>query len=203
MTRPTANPNRWADHYTRKAKEEGYAARSVYKLQEIQAHHRILRAGDRVLDLGCAPGGWLKLAAQIVGPRGTVLGIDLKPVTIDLPAHVRVVVADLHDPEAELWKGLNHVFDAVLSDMAPATTGNRTTDAARSFELAAMALETARTRLNVGGRFVCKIFQGPDFTVFETMVRRLFKETRLFRPQSSRKASKEIFVIGKGKIQEE
>jgi 23S rRNA (uridine2552-2'-O)-methyltransferase len=203
MTRSTSTGNRWADHYTRKAKEDGYAARSVYKLEEIQARHRILRPGDRVLDLGCAPGSWLVFAARIVSPRGSVVGIDLKPVTIALPATVRTLVADLRDPEAALGQGGPEGFDVVLSDMAPSTTGNRTTDAARSFDLAMSALAVARTRLKAGGRFVCKIFQGPDTKTFEAAVRRLFEETRLFKPQSSRKTSKEIFVIGKGKRQEE
>ncbi len=200
MTRATSN--RWEDHYTRKARQDGYAARSVYKLQEIQARHRIIRPGDRVLDLGCAPGSWLAFAALAAGAKGKVVGIDLKPVTIALAGNVQTRVADLQAPDAALWQDIGDVFDVVLSDMAPATTGNRTTDAARSFDLAMTALETARTRLKAGGRFVCKIFQGPDSKAFEAAVRRLFEETRLFKPQSSRKASKEIFVIGKGKIQE-
>ena len=203
MTQTASAGNRWADHYTRKAKQDGYAARSVYKLEEIQAHHRILRPGDRVLDLGCAPGSWLVLAARIVGPQGSVVGLDLKPVTIALPAQVRTLVADLRDPESVLGQTGPEGFDVVLSDMAPATTGNRTTDAARSLELAMAALATARNRLKPGGCFVCKIFQGPDAKAFEVAVRRIFRETRLFKPQSSRKASREIFIIGKGKRQEE
>ncbi|MEE4608146.1 MAG: RlmE family RNA methyltransferase [Desulfobacteraceae bacterium] len=203
MTRATSGGNRWADHYTRKAKQDGYAARSVYKLEEIQARHRILRPGDRVLDLGCAPGSWLVFAARIVGPQGRVVGLDLKPVTIALPAQVRTLVADLQDNEAALGQTGPDGFDVVLSDMAPATTGTRTTDAARSLDLAMSALAVARTRLKPGGCFVCKIFQGPDAKIFEAAVHRLFRETRLFKPQSSRKASREIFVIGKGKRQEE
>jgi 23S rRNA (uridine2552-2'-O)-methyltransferase len=203
MTRATSGGNRWADHYTRKAKQDGYAARSVYKLEEIQARHRILRPGDRVLDLGCAPGSWLVFAARIVGAQGRVVGLDLKPVTIALPAQARALVADLQDTEAALGQIGAEGFDVVLSDMAPATTGNRTTDAARSLDLAMSALAAARTRLKPGGGFVCKIFQGPDAKLFEAAVRRLFQETRLFKPQSSRKASREIFVIGKGKRQEE
>lgn len=203
MTRATSGGNRWADHYTRKAKQDGYAARSVYKLEEIQARHRILRPGDRVLDLGCAPGSWLVFAARIVGAQGRVVGLDLKPVTIALPAQARALVADLQDTEAALGQIGAESFDVVLSDMAPATTGNRTTDAARSLDLAMSALAAARTRLKPGGGFVCKIFQGPDAKLFEAAVRRLFQETRLFKPQSSRRASREIFVIGKGKRQEE
>ena len=202
MRGQTSKANRWADHYTHKARQEGYAARSVYKLEEIQRRYRVIRAGDRVLDLGCAPGGWLQFAAAATGPRGRVLGIDLMPVKIALPDHVQTLVGDLEHPSASVAAVLTAGFDVVLSDMAPATTGNRSTDAARSFNLAAAALETARRCLKSGGSFVCKIFQGEDAGVFTNRVRAAFEEARLFKPQSSRKASKEIFVIGKGRKQE-
>ncbi len=202
MRERTSKANRWADHYTRKARQEGYAARSVYKLEEIQRRYRVIRSGDRVLDLGCAPGGWLKLAAQLTGPGGRVVGIDLNPVAIALPEHVQTLVGDLERPAAEVEAVLAAGFDVVLSDMAPATTGNRHTDAARSFNLAVAALETARRYLKSGGSFACKIFQGEDAGAFGDQVRAVFGEVRLFKPQSSRKASKEIFVIGKGKKQE-
>ena len=202
MRERTSKANRWADHYTRKARQEGYAARSVYKLEEIQRRYRVIRSGDRVLDLGCAPGGWLKLAAQLTGPGGRVVGIDLNPVAIALPEHVQTLVGDLERPAAEAEALLAAGFDVVLSDMAPATTGNRHTDAARSFNLAVAALETARHYLRSGGSFACKIFQGEDAGAFGDQVRAVFGEVRLFKPQSSRKASKEIFVIGKGKKQE-
>ena len=202
MRGQTSKANRWADHYTHKARQEGYAARSVYKLEEIQRRYRVIRAGDRVLDLGCAPGGWLQFAAAATGPRGRVLGIDLMPVKIALPDHVQTLVGDLEHPSASVAAVLTAGFDVVLSDMAPATTGNRSTDAARSFNLAAAALETARRCLKSGGSFVCKIFQSEDAGVFTDRVRAAFEETRLFKPQSSRKASKEIFVIGKGRKQE-
>jgi 23S rRNA (uridine2552-2'-O)-methyltransferase len=202
MRGQTSKANRWADHYTRKARQEGYAARSVYKLEEIQRRYRVIRPGDRVLDLGCAPGGWLQFAAAATGPRGRVLGIDLMPVKIALPDHVQTLVGDLEHSTASFEAVLKAGFDVVLSDMAPATTGNRNTDAARSFNLAAAALETARRCLKSGGSFVCKIFQGEDAGVFTDRVRAAFEETRLFKPESSRKASKEIFVIGKGRKQE-
>ena len=191
------------DYYSRKARQEHFASRAVYKLADIDRRYRLCRPGHRVLDLGCAPGSWLVFAARIVGAQGRVVGLDLKPVTIALPAQARALVADLQDTEAALGQIGAESFDVVLSDMAPATTGNRTTDAARSLDLALSALAAARTRLKPGGCFVCKIFQGPDAKLFEAAVHRLFRETRLFKPQSSRRASREIFVIGKGKRQEE
>ncbi len=179
--------------------EQDYPARSVFKLQEIQKRWKILRAGQRVLDLGCAPGSWLKFAAQITGPSGHVAGVDLTPVAAGLPAGVRVVTQDVFalvdDPEAELGAG----YDVVLSDMAPATTGSRGVDAARSFELCRAALAIGSRVLRPGGAFVCKIFQGDEFKEFSAAVAAAFGEVRIFKPQSSRKASKEIYIIGLGK----
>ncbi len=194
--------NQWADHYTRRAKKEKFPARSVYKLQEIQKRFGIIRRGNRVLDLGCAPGAWTKFVAAITGPDGVVIGIDLKKVDLALPEHVRVLQGDIQTPDAEITAALEQGFDAVISDMAPATTGHRDVDAARSFNLCEAALAIARAHLRPGGHFVCKIFQGPHFEAFIQQVRRAFTNQRLYKPQSSRKASREIFVIGQGRKQE-
>jgi 23S rRNA (uridine2552-2'-O)-methyltransferase len=191
--------NRWQDHYARKAQKEKFAARSVYKLAEIQKKHRLIQKGDTVLDLGCAPGSWLQYAAQQTGPGGKVVGVDLKPVTIGLPDTVRVITGDI---EALFHADDQHLkadFKVVLSDMAPATTGNKHADAARSFALCERALDVAASVLQPGGNFVCKIFQGEDFKPFCDKVKARFARMHIFKPQSSRKGSKEIFVIGLGK----
>jgi 23S rRNA (uridine2552-2'-O)-methyltransferase len=191
--------NKWQDHYTRRAKKENYAARSVYKLAEIQKKHRLIKKGGHVLDLGCAPGSWLQFAAEQTGDGGRVVGVDLKPVTIQLPDHVQVVTGDIdtvfHDADQPLGSG----FSVVLSDMAPATTGNKHADAVRSFVLCETALEVATRVLRPGGHFVCKIFQGEDFKAFCDNVKNRFKKMHIFKPQSSRKGSKEIFIIGLNK----
>ena len=199
----TGARNRWADHYTRQARKDHYAARSVYKLQEMQKRYRLLQPGYRVLDLGCAPGSWLQFAAQVVGPKGHVLGLDLKPVNLKLPGQARSIVADIFELNDEIREMLQPGFHAVLSDMAPATTGHRHVDAARSLRLCERALALARTHLRVdGGRFVCKIFQGPDTPLFIDTVKQHFSRCHIYKPQSSRKASREIYVIGRGKKQE-
>lgn len=191
--------NRWQDHYSRKAQKEKFAARSVYKLAEIQQKHHLIRKGDRVLDLGCAPGSWLQYAAQQTAPGGEVVGVDLKPVTIRLPGTVQVVTGDIDALFQEGDKRLMTGFNVVLSDMAPATTGNKHADAARSFALCETALDVAASVLQPGGNFVCKIFQGEDFKPFCDKVKARFARMHIFKPQSSRKGSKEIFVIGRGK----
>jgi 23S rRNA (uridine2552-2'-O)-methyltransferase len=200
MTRNgSTKKTQWQDHYTRQAKKEHYPARSVYKLSEIQKKHRILTKGDRVLDLGCAPGSWLLYAAEQVGFRGAVLGVDLTPVTVRLPDQVRVITGDIHDLQHTAIQSLGGDFQVVLSDMAPATTGDRFGDAARSHELCCVALAVADALLQRKGRFVCKIFQGEDFKLFSDQVKERFERMHIFKPQSSRKASREIFVIGLGK----
>ncbi len=199
MRHAASKTHQWEDHYTRQARKEHYPARSVYKLQEIQKRFGLVRPGNAVLDLGCAPGSWLMYAADLAGPSGCIVGVDLTPVAVNLPAHVRVHTKDVFElvDGAEAFFG--RPFDVVLSDMAPATTGSRGVDAARSHHLCQAALAIARRVLRPGGSFVCKIFQGEDFKAFTATVKSGFSECRIFKPQSCRKASREIYLIGKGK----
>ena len=197
--RKAAPPKRWQDHYTLQAKREQYPARSVYKLQEMQQRFKLIRKGDRILDLGCAPGSWLLYAAEQTGASGKVVGVDLQQIGINLPPQARAIQADVADAGSGWLSQAGTGFDLVLSDMAPATTGNKVVDAARSLELCQAALTVALRALKPGGFFVCKIFQGADFKAFEQEVRNGFNRIKNFKPRSSRKASKEIFVIGVGK----
>jgi len=180
----------WKDHYARKAKDEQFPARSVYKLQEIQRKYNLIKKGDLVLDLGCFPGSWLLYAAQLVGETGRVTGLDLKAVTIKLPENVRVITGNVFDfiKTNPFNNHLENRFHVVLSDMAPSTTGSKTVDSARSFALCQAAFSIAKKNLVSGGTFVCKIFQGEDFPAFIQEIGT--------KPKSSRKASKEIYIIG-------
>jgi 23S rRNA (uridine2552-2'-O)-methyltransferase len=196
MKRTASKKNtQWQDHYTRLAKKERFPARSVYKLQEIQQKHQLIKKGSKILDLGCAPGSWLLLAAKLTGEKGRVVGIDLKPVTVQIPAHAQTITADVANLDVE---ALGHKFNVVLSDMAPATTGHKEVDAARSYNLCETALGIAQSVLLPGGSFVCKMFQGPDFKTFTDIIRAGFKKQNIFKPRSSRKSSKEIYIIGIG-----
>ena len=194
-----ASGGKWEDHLTRRARAENYPARSVYKLKEIQQKFRIIKKGDVVLDLGCAPGSWLLYASNQTGPAGHVFGIDIQPVTIDLPANVGVIQKDIlemrDDPLFDPMSGCR----VVLSDMAPATTGRKDVDAFRSFELCRMALETVDRFLLAKGHFVCKIFQGNELSGFEKQVKQRFGECRVFKPDSCRKQSREIYLIARHK----
>jgi 23S rRNA (uridine2552-2'-O)-methyltransferase len=197
MRRSASKKNtQWQDHYTRRAKKERFPARSVYKLQEIQQKYQVIKKGHKVLDLGCAPGSWLLYAATLTGEKGRVVGIDLKPVSGQFPTHTEILTVDVFELD---FKSLQHDFNVVMSDMAPATTGHKDVDAARSYYLCETALGIAHRVLLPGGNFVCKIFQGPDFQKFADLVRSSFKMQKIFKPRSSRKASREIFIIGMGR----
>ncbi|OQY12896.1 MAG: 50S rRNA methyltransferase [Desulfobacteraceae bacterium 4572_187] len=199
MKKASAKHNRWQDHYARRAKKEKFPARSVYKLKEMQQKYNLIKKGDKVLDLGCAPGSWLLYAAKLTGNKGEVVGIDLKPVSEGIPSHVKVYQNDILSIDDELFKLTGKDFNVVLSDMAPATTGSRHVDSARSFNLCRAALSIAQETLVKGGSFVCKIFHGEDFKNFSDAVKQRFNRHKIFKPQSSRKASKEIYIIGFGK----
>jgi 23S rRNA (uridine2552-2'-O)-methyltransferase len=199
MKRSNTKRNRWQDHYSRRAKKEKFPARSVYKLQEIQRKYNLIKKGDKVLDLGCSPGSWLLLAAKLTGAGGRVVGVDLQPVSIEIPSNVRVYTADILLINDEFFRSEGQDFNIIISDMAPATSGNKHVDSARSYNLCQAALSIAQNMMIPGGSFVCKIFQGEDFKTFSDSVKSSFNKTRIFKPQSSRKASREIYIIGLGK----
>jgi 23S rRNA (uridine2552-2'-O)-methyltransferase len=193
--------NPWHDHYARRAREERYPARSVHKLKEIQEKFGILKRRSRVLDLGCCPGSWLLYASKVVGEKGLVVGVDITPFTLRLPSNVRFVQHDVLAGEKSFLEAIGTNFRTVLSDMAPSTTGSKFVDAQRSLQLSESALAISARVLRPGGAFVCKIFYGPDFKAFSDRVRKSFGRVVHFKPKSSRKASKEIYIVGLGKTQ--
>jgi len=196
---PPKNPYKKADSYTLLAKEQGYPARSVFKLEEIDRRTRLFRAGQRVLDLGAAPGSWAKYAAERVGGKGRVLAVDLSEITAPMPANVERVRGDVFAMSIEDL-GRAGPYQVVLSDMAPATTGTRFADQARSFELFMRAVEVAAGVLAPGGAFVGKIFMGEDFDRAKARVKSLFGEARVLRPDATRSQSYEVFVAGLGRL---
>ena len=190
---------RQSDHYTRKAKEQGFAARSVFKLDEINRKHRIFKSGQRVLDLGCAPGSWLKYMAQKVGKRGRALGIDRTEVSPMAP-NVSTLAGDIYETDAAVFFRLaGGFFDVITSDMAPDTCGNRFVDHVRSVELCRRALDLAGGLLSQDGTFICKVFEGEDLTGLVDDMRREFTTVKRIKPKSTRSESVELFLIGLGK----
>lgn len=185
------------DRFHRKAKKEGFLARAVYKLSEIDDKHHVFAPGQRVLDLGCAPGSWLQYARGKVGERGELVGLDRGPLRGDV-AGARIVVGDVMTIDPAELRGPLAAFDVVLSDMAPDTSGIRSLDQARSEALFERALELAMLLLAPGGNFVGKLFQGPDFKRLTEAVRARFQAAKTAKPASSRQISIEQYVIGKG-----
>ncbi|MBX3041742.1 MAG: RlmE family RNA methyltransferase [Bdellovibrionaceae bacterium] len=186
------------DHYFKKAKENNFAARSVFKLEEIDQKFKIFKPSQLVLDLGASPGSWSQYASKKVGGQGRVLGVDLSPVTVKLPNAV-FIQADLRDLTlSEVFKehGFDGAFDLVLSDMAPKTTGIRMTDQARSMELCELALDVSRRFLKKNGHFVCKLFHSDDFSRLRDEIKKDFERFEAVKPDSTRKISKEIFLVG-------
>lgn len=190
------------DYYFKKAKKEKYPARSVYKLEEVQSKYRFLRPGDKVLDLGCHPGSWAMYAAKVVGPQGLVVGVDLQSsskINIRGAAKVHLLCADIVDSEMTArLKEFSPEFNAVISDIAPRTTGNKWADQQKSLTLARRSFELALELLQTGGSFYCKVFEGEDFQEFVKEVRQRFGSAKVVKPKSSRSESREVFVLGKG-----
>lgn len=187
--------NKWADHYTAKAKAEGYRARSVYKLKEIQERFKILKPGNKVLDLGCYPGSWSQLALEYVGQRGKVFGIDIHLPEVIEDGRFGFHRADVLELRAEDILNLFGPVDVVLSDLAPATTGIHVVDCARSIELAQKAFELAKGVLKGGGNFVFKAFDCGDLNVLHEELKPCFNKVRGLRPKATRERSREVFTI--------
>ncbi|MFT3767373.1 MAG: RlmE family RNA methyltransferase [Minicystis sp.] len=194
VTKPK-NPYKRPDAFTKAAKAQGYPARSVFKLEEIDRRARLLRPGQRVLDLGAAPGSWSMYAAQKIGGAGKLLAIDLTNVTVPLGPNARFVQGDalsLANEDLALFAP----YDVVLSDMAPSTTGSKIADQYRSFELFMRALAVADALCTPGGSFVGKIFMSEDFVKARDGVRAVFDEVRTIKPEGTRSNSVEVFLVG-------
>ncbi len=186
------------DEFHQRAKTEGFAARSVYKLEEINDKHHLLRAGQRVLDLGCRPGSWLQYAARMVGPKGALVGLDRTPLDVVIPG-ARILVGDVNTVTAAELTGDLDGFDVVLSDMAPDTSGMRSLDQARSEVLFERALEIAEETLALHGAFVGKLFQGPELQRIIQRCRAGFDKVTMAKPKSSRAQSIEQYVVATGR----
>jgi 23S rRNA (uridine2552-2'-O)-methyltransferase len=189
--------NKINEFFTRKARKEGYPARSVYKLQEIDEKYHLFKNGDKVLDLGCAPGSWLIYVANKIGSQGKVVGVDIKDIKIPPRENIIFIKKDVMDFEKSGAKELNQKYQAVISDLAPSTSGIESVDTGKSLELCEKAFDIAKKVLAPGGNFVCKIFEGELTNDFFKEVEKSFKFTKRFRPKAVIKRSKEFYVVGK------
>ncbi|CDK41064.1 23S rRNA (uridine(2552)-2'-O)-methyltransferase [Halorubrum sp. AJ67] len=189
------------DDYYNRSKQQGYRARSAYKLKQIDEEAALFDRGDTVVDLGAAPGGWLQVAAEEVGEGGTVVGVDLQRIDEFDDHDVETIRGDMTEERTRhyLREAVDEGgADAVVSDMAPNMTGEYNLDHARSVHLARQAFEAADELLASGGDFVVKVFQGEDLDAFRDDVSEAFQYVRTVSPDASRDASSEVYLVGKG-----
>ena len=189
------------DRFYTKAKQEGFRARSAYKLQEIQQKYRAIKRGDKVLDLGCAPGSWLQVISGLVGENGLVTGVDLLPILPLAPKNISARVADIRILScAELLAGLSiPTFDVITCDIAPKLSGMREVDNANIAELFTAVRTIVKDALKKGGTFIFKSFFGEDFKPTVKELETLFARVSMYKPAASRGVSSEVYLVCQGK----
>lgn len=198
-------PSEWLrqrkkDQFHRLAKEKGFRSRASFKLLQITKRYRFIRRGDRVLDLGAAPGGWMQAARQVVGDGGYVLGVDKEPITPLPYENVDTIESDITEGGAldEIQAKGHTGFDVVVSDLSPNVSGVWELDHARQMELAKRALEIVRAVLKPSGNMLVKVFQGSELKDFEHEMRSCFRTLRIVKPPASRPESAELYFLGLG-----
>ena len=184
------------DIYVRRSKVDGYRARSAYKLIEIDKKFKIFKNGMFILDIGAAPGSWSQYASKTI-KNGKIISIDLKEISpIDNGIHIK---GDFTEPDIQekIRENLTKEFDVVMSDMAVNTTGVKNLDSIQTGELCKEAMTFSKKVISSKGYFISKIFMGSTFNEIVALGKKIFKEVKVFKPLSSRKESKESFIICK------
>ena len=189
------------DHYSIQAQREGYPARSVYKLKEIDEKFRIIRKGSNIIDIGASPGSWTLYVCRKLKGFGSIIAVDLKDLSSGINCqNLKFYKDDAFSAGFQETAVKTGPYDTVISDAAPSTTGNRTVDTGRSYNLAEDVLNFALLNLKPGGNLVIKIFQGGDEHQLLDVIRTNFKTSKIFKPKASRKESFEVFLVGVGRI---
>jgi 23S rRNA (uridine2552-2'-O)-methyltransferase len=187
------------EYYYRKAVVQGYRTRAAYKLLQASEKYHFIKEGNIVVDVGAAPGGWMQVARKLVGEKGHVLGIDLKPIKNLNFSNVKTIVTDVEKLEGEdILRELPRMADVFLSDIAPNVSGIWDLDHARQIYLSEISLKLATYVLRVGGSLYVKVFQGSYFKEFIDRVKLFFRDVRVIKPLASRKKSAEIYIIAMG-----
>jgi 23S rRNA (uridine2552-2'-O)-methyltransferase len=190
------------DTFFKKAKEEGYRARAAYKLKEIQTKFHVFKRSDRILDLGCAPGSWLQVISEIVGPQGSVVGIDVAAMTPLPQRNIVTFQRDIRELNISTFfdERSQGVFDAVTCDIAPNLSGIREVDDRHIQDLHSAIKRAVEESLKSGGNFVFKSFFSDDFKAYLADLRKMFKKVSVFKPLASRSVSSEIYLVCMGRL---
>jgi 23S rRNA (uridine2552-2'-O)-methyltransferase len=188
------------DFYYKQAKEQGYRARSAFKLNQMDNKYHFLKPGIKVLDIGAAPGGWLQIVSEKIGDKGTVIGVDIveiKPLGL---SNVKTIRGNILEEETQnkIESLVGKKLDVVISDIAPSVSGNWDIDQYNQLMLARMSMFIAKKLLIQKGWFITKVFQGRDYDDFLGEVKSSFKSVKVFKPSASRKSSAEIYFIAQG-----
>jgi len=193
--------NRKQEYYYRKAKEENYRSRAIYKLFEAVKKYQFIHRNDIVVDLGAAPGGWIQAARKCVGKRGFVLGVDLKPIDPFPHEYIKTIIADITNPDIanHIQDFLPRKADVVISDSAPNISGTWDVDHARQIDLATQALKIALQILRPSGDFFVKVFEGSMLNDFKKTVKKCFNIVKLVKPKASLAKSSEIYILAMDK----
>ncbi len=188
------------DHYFNKAKKENYLARSIYKLEEIDVKYNVIKKGDCVVDFGYHPGSWIQYTSKKIGPEAYVVGLDVREINDKITGinNIKLFQKDINDIQSLEELGVNKMFDVVLSDMAPNTTGIKDVDQARSLQLVEMVFHWMPKFLRIGGNTVIKVFDSNDAQIYLKEVQKKFEKFHKLKPKSTRSISKEFFIIGIG-----
>jgi len=188
------------DFYYKKAKKEKKASRAAYKIAQLQKKLKLIRKGDIVIDLGCAPGGWIQEISKIIGPDGTLIGVDVEALRIGIPRNCTFILGDIMSPDAinQICLRLTDEADVIVSDLAPKLSGIGFRDAYHSYELALRALEICKGILREGGNFIVKIFPGKETNEYKKLLKQSFEKVETVIPPATRKTSSELYLIGIG-----
>ncbi len=187
------------DHYFKKAKDEGYRARSAYKLKMIQEKFHVIQLKDRVLDLGAAPGSWMQVVLEYLGPQGRIVGVDLENIEPLRDRRAEVMIGDVYDVEIQHIITSHGPYNVIISDMAPKTTGSKITDQARSLTLVEQVFFIATQCLMREGIVCAKVFEGADVQSFVKNTSHTYAKVSLFKPKASRGESFETYIIAQKK----
>jgi 23S rRNA (uridine2552-2'-O)-methyltransferase len=184
------------DQYRRLAREEGYKSRAAYKLLEAVRKYRLIKPGQVVLDFGAAPGGWLQVASEAVGPSGLVVGVDLEPVSLD-EKNIVTIQSDVRSPELplRLEKAMPRKADVVLSDLSPQVMGTWDLDHYRQIDITLAAVSLSGGFLKKGGNGMFKVFDGERFGEIRSSLSKLFKKVQVTKPKASRSGSAELYLV--------